>query len=533
MNLLIVDDQPFVIEALKKDLKDMHEITAIFNAMNGEAAKTVITNEKIDILLCDIEMPVCNGLDLLEWANNYEYDLECIFLTSFPDFKYAKKAISLGCLDYVLKPISKETLQDVLNKAISKIQSKKASYADRQYSSLWLAHQPYLIERLWLDLITGRVAPTRDAVKKVMEEINLPGMEGISILPILIDFQNNYDSLSEDRRIATGTVLHSFLNSGKSEKNNFSSLIEFTNSQYFYILYAESGIEEINLPFIEERCRTFSNTCSSVLHIFPNCIIGKKTVSFLLREQTDYLLEISKSIPQDASQIVFYNVWKKEEHIPLPDMNTIRMYMEKQLYENIIEYYNSYFHETTKDHILVSKHLFVMKQDFLQVYSTVFSAKNMNSESIWKKEDIFPIYKNADNSINGFTALIKKMCEIMSARVSAVNNTANIIEQAEEYISNHLTEDISRVDVAEAVNMNADYFAKLFKKKTGLLIYEYILEKRLQLAQGLLKSDIPIIQVAFDCGFNSAAYFSSTFKKYCGQTPLEYRKSKNTANKYN
>ena len=84
--------------------------------------------------------------------------------------------------------------------------------------------------------------------------------------------------------------------------------------------------------------------------------------------------------------------------------------------------------------------------------------------------------------------------------------------------------DINREDVAAAVCMNTDYFAKLFKKKNGLLISEYILKCRMELAQELLKTNMPVVNVAMEAGFNSSTYFSTTFKKYFGKSPQEYRK---------
>lgn len=72
--------------------------------------------------------------------------------------------------------------------------------------------------------------------------------------------------------------------------------------------------------------------------------------------------------------------------------------------------------------------------------------------------------------------------------------------------------------------MNTDYFAKLFKKKTGLLISEYLLKCRMERACKLLKTNMSILNIAMETGFNSSTYFSTLFKKYTGKSPQDYRR---------
>ena len=67
-------------------------------------------------------------------------------------------------------------------------------------------------------------------------------------------------------------------------------------------------------------------------------------------------------------------------------------------------------------------------------------------------------------------------------------------------------------------------FAKLFKKKTGLLISEYLLKCRMERACKLLKTNMSILNIAMETGFNSSTYFSTLFKKYTGKSPQDYRR---------
>ena len=111
MNILIVDDDSYVLEMIRKKLDwERMGITEIFSATSANQAKEIITGQTIDILLSDIEMPGESGLELLEWVRRQNIDLEAMFLTSYAEFEYAKKAIELKSLEYYLKPVDEEAL---------------------------------------------------------------------------------------------------------------------------------------------------------------------------------------------------------------------------------------------------------------------------------------------------------------------------------------------------------------------------------------------------------------------------------------
>ncbi len=96
MTVLIVDDQISILSGLISGIDwNALDVTAIRTADSARIAREILTNESVDILLCDIEMPGENGLSLLRWARNNHMDFVCVFLTSHADFLYAKEALQL------------------------------------------------------------------------------------------------------------------------------------------------------------------------------------------------------------------------------------------------------------------------------------------------------------------------------------------------------------------------------------------------------------------------------------------------------
>ena len=133
INVLIVDDQINVVSGVMFGVHwDRLGISQIYKAYNAYEAKQVLLEKPVDIMLCDIEMPVENGLSLLAWCRKQEMDVETIFLTAHADFLYAKEAVALGSFDYILQPARYEEIEDAVRRATEKIRMKQRVNEDAQ-----------------------------------------------------------------------------------------------------------------------------------------------------------------------------------------------------------------------------------------------------------------------------------------------------------------------------------------------------------------------------------------------------------------
>lgn len=99
------------------------------------------------------------------------------------------------------------------------------------------------------------------------------------------------------------------------------------------------------------------------------------------------------------------------------------------------------------------------------------------------------------------------------------------IKTALTYIKSSYREKIYLSDLARQVNLNEQYFCRLFKKAIGCPPMEYINEYRIKQAKRLLEeSDLPVMEICLECGFNNQGNFLQEFRKRTGTTPLQYRK---------
>ncbi len=99
------------------------------------------------------------------------------------------------------------------------------------------------------------------------------------------------------------------------------------------------------------------------------------------------------------------------------------------------------------------------------------------------------------------------------------------ITRAKKYLEElPLGEVITLDQVVDHLGIGKSYFCRLFKKTTGQTFSNYLSTLRITASQSLLQnSNLTILEIAFQCGFSSASYYTTTFKKIVGQTPQEYR----------
>lgn len=134
MTILIVDDEQIAIDGIKaaSDFPGWG-IEHICSANSMLQAQDIMREEKVDILLCDVEMPGGSGLELIEWINREYPSCINIILTNYSDFSFAKKAVSLSCFEYVLKPATPDVLADVIPRAVERAKQNAEEAAMKSF----------------------------------------------------------------------------------------------------------------------------------------------------------------------------------------------------------------------------------------------------------------------------------------------------------------------------------------------------------------------------------------------------------------
>ena len=140
LNVLIVDDDKNLCECLLRLMpwKDM-DCKPPLVAYNGLEAWELLQREKVDFIICDLKMPVMEGIELCRRIHEKKWKIEIVFLSAYEDFSIARKALQYGVTDYILKPVNRESLdnlekiiRDINRNKVKKVLSNK--FFDEEYN---------------------------------------------------------------------------------------------------------------------------------------------------------------------------------------------------------------------------------------------------------------------------------------------------------------------------------------------------------------------------------------------------------------
>ena len=205
--VVVIEDE----EAIRKGIIMSIDFSALNCILIGEASNGVegiklIQEKKPDIVITDVTMPLMSGIEMIE--QTLEYNYTSIIISGYDEFSYAKKAIKLGVCDYLMKPIDKEELNNVIQSIVSGFDlSSKIS---------GLLKEKNQIEHIQL---LETLNKEDHLVDKIMEYINLHYSEKI-FLSDIADVLNYSESLLSKRfRRVTQMTFNEYLNRFRIQKS--------------------------------------------------------------------------------------------------------------------------------------------------------------------------------------------------------------------------------------------------------------------------------------------------------------------------
>ncbi len=234
--MLIADDEPKIRRGLKNLLEwNTLDIEVVGEAEDGEVALELVKALSPDILLLDINMPFVNGLELVEQINSIQSDCKIIIITGYDEFQYAQKALKLKVYDYLLKPVSKDQLYQVVINAKNELAStrQKNKYLDAARTQL-SKNLPFLKEKFLNDFVNNHL--TNIEVNEQVEFFNISFLEHNGVILIkIVEMPVSEDASNEwDRQLllfAMQNILEELLEQwpGVVFKDEQSNLVAITS----------------------------------------------------------------------------------------------------------------------------------------------------------------------------------------------------------------------------------------------------------------------------------------------------------------
>lgn len=258
MNILLVDDEMVMVNILKRSIDwSALGIDNVFSAYNAGQARRRMEQKPVEILLCDIEMPDENGLELIEWVHQRYLGTLSIILTGHADFSYAQNAVSAGAFHFMLKPVVYSDLQKVISRAVKEIERRRVNDQYKKYGEYFaLQSNPDESVEGMIDTFVGQARRQNTELKRedspvelvkgylekhYSEPVNRSEIEGLVHL--------NSDYLNRIFKEETGFTLmeyiqyyrismaKSLLLNSKASINEISLNVGYDSSAYFCKLF--------------------------------------------------------------------------------------------------------------------------------------------------------------------------------------------------------------------------------------------------------------------------------------------------------
>lgn len=499
IKVLIVDDEVPIRQWLELNINKIEGFITVGTAANGLEGLELLKKTKPDIIITDIRMPGMDGLKLLEAIRESKQPIYAIMLTSHEDFCYARKSISLGVSEYILKTeISVDNLNYSLMRG-KKILLENNKYVDEKIEDSRIYRSQY---------ISSLVNGIKD--KEISEDklhelgINISGKKYF-IINILnsnkekIDYKDFIKNESIDDSIVIAVSHNSVIIINTLLESKLRSIyddLQFLNSFCSNLVKEDKCILGCSKIYskVEQFEKAIIEANISLKYSFYNKSKNFYLLSETIKDKIDdcekFKIKFSNELLKgyyDKSISIIYQVMENVEKEKPIDQNEIK--------ELFIYFITSLMYSIDKNDINLESKIEEVKQKI-------------------KKSLYFQDLKATINSI---------INEYKRGLISE-KSYSSAVRKAIKYMEEYYTEPISLTEVADYVSLSSEYLSKIFKEETGVKFVVYLNNLRLKEAINLLeKTNLKVYEIAEKVGYSNMSYFSTVFKKNFGKNPFEFR----------
>lgn len=214
------------------------------------------------------------------------------------------------------------------------------------------------------------------------------------------------------------------------------------------------------------------------------------------------------------------------ENQPVLQLTQLQKMLEEKDENGFLNYLKRELDSKTKQKILDEEMLKRIRAEVQQAVYAYLAQRGIQISLLLGDAAFAQLSEKAGQSVMDMMRWEKYLLERAFTYEEEVQKSQSLIEKINAYIREHYSENIGRNEIGAAFFLVPEYLAKMYKKKTGQNLKDYINEYRLSQAKLLLKnSDMKVSDVALEVGFDNFSYFSTLFKQHMGMTPNEYRKN--------
>ena len=531
MNLLIVEDEIRLCNSLAHNIPwEDHGIEVIGMAYTGTEAIRMIERKRPDIVLLDIQIPEMDGLTLARKVRELDPLIKMIVLSGHDNFAFARTALEVGVVKYLLKPAGDE---EVMKAVLDAAEMLRRELDERHNMELlkqqWQLHLPHLRNNFFLNWIGGKYEQWEwlQRARELQIDVSANDRYAVAVMDM--------DPLPEgETRFSAkdGPLLQFALN---------SMVRELTQNEACWVCSDAHGLTIVlfrvspDAP-TNEAMLAIHTTVSRLLAKIKECL--KLTASAGISAGAGNWDELPNLFRQAEKALQNRVVYGCDLAIPYREQKSrlpvipVQPNLEKQLEialetgdaekaEQLIELL---WKEGAKNAETVDD----IHENFLYLNSLLI--RTIQKQGWLVKEAAggdYLYFRNLQRltSQEQIVSWLTKTVRNIAAFAQTQRRSANgeIVRAILNIVEKEMDKDISLHTVADRLYINPSYLSRLFKQETGKPFSAYVLERKMERAKAALLEGAKVYDAAATVGYRDVSYFTKVFRKYWGVTPGEMR----------
>ncbi|WP_018750134.1 response regulator [Paenibacillus sanguinis] len=519
VNVLLVDDEAVDLEWLRRRVAGSGLDLQVIAAVNsGFKALKVMEHEQVDLILCDIRMPIMSGMEFARKAKEHAPGVKIVFISGHEDFEYAKEAISISASGYLLKPVGDQELYEMVGGLCDTI--RREHEQDRTYTeALTLLGEGMLLR--WLNGISP------EQVTGHVQGLISPLLQVGTVAAIIEvdDVQWKAGGLPKEERDHQIHKVFSFVQYFVSEMKLGTFMID---QPARYVLLAGMP-EPLFLEWLEELVRAVRQISAF------SVTVGVGTEARTEEELRDSYRRAQAAL--SAKWLVGKNRLIRENRLLTPGNRWVSEQVDdilKRMLKAILSYDLVGIDDCLVELFYQGQPL-AYKNDaydlIIQITAKLHAGLREIHEDLYellswdtKQPELLFQFETIHDIVSWLRKRFFELSELLYAKKT--KQKRKLIEEVIHYVEDHLEQKITLKEVAAHFDFSPNYLGYLFKEETGEHFSDFLNELRTRRICSLLQDPgYKIYEIAERMGYRNIIYFNRQFKQATGMTPGQYRKA--------
>lgn len=530
--LLVVDDNPLICQGIEELIDwNRYGVQYLGSCRNGMEGYEKAKELEPDFIITDVEMPILNGIEMASRLCRELPGTRFIFISCFEDFHYIKEAMDLHAYKYVLKPLVMEDLAGAVCELCNEKQQIQIQQAVRQDLIQTIKKSlPALQQEFFQELIYARTVD-EETIRAHMDYLGLARLRGKQYIAVLVAIDNRrmqaQEQAEQDYLVNEG--VKKFI-----AENILNALDAYLMEQSFDSLAYAVFFSGDDVPEqIARLAGRFRDGADDIRKTFgAEVTVGVSGQSGSLKDFAAVLLQARRAVKYrfyaNGNPLIFYEDISQVAEGEAFDLQQIKTELKDLLatdsHQSVEDFLNRWYDQ--------SMH---MSREYacsfaFSVFTVLWIIAMENGTTVDSVTDNGVETYERINSFATLPELHEWLADTLHTAVrqaapkpNAFGKHSRIVQDIKHSIDVNYAKINNIEEVVRPLYISASHANTIFKKATGITIFDYLLERRIAEAKKLLADPyIKVYEVSERIGYRNISYFSMLFKEHTGMTPREY-----------